>query len=78
MEHKLEAPPRIHIFVGKTRVEFDTNMVTGLDIKVAAGVPPENDLARRVHGELVLVTNEETIEIKNGDHFENLPPGTIS
>jgi hypothetical protein len=73
----------IHIFVEitkteKRKLEFTTDRVTGRDIKNAAGVPLENDLALKSHGQLVLVTNDESIVIKNGDHFVSLPPGTIS
>lgn len=73
----------IHIFVEITKtdqrkLEFETETVTGRQIKEAAGVPLENDLALRREGKLVLVTNDETIEIRNGDHFGSLPPGTIS
>lgn len=73
----------IHVFVEinrheKKKVEFQTDQVTGLQIKAAASVPPENDLARRQGQKLELVTNEQVITIKNGDHFVALPPGTIS
>ncbi len=73
----------VHIFVevtktDKRKVEFDTDQVTGSQIKNAARVPLDSDLARRVDGQLVLVTNDETITIKNGDHFVSLPAGTIS
>jgi hypothetical protein len=68
----------VHIFVGKTKVEFDTDQVTGRQIKEKAGVPLENDLAIKRGGELVLVTNDELITIKNGEHFVDLPAGTIS
>ena len=73
----------IHIFVEITKtdhrkVEFNDATVSGKEIKEAAGVPLENDLAVRRHGRLVLVTNDEIIEIKNGDHFVSLPAGTIS
>jgi len=73
----------VHIFVevtktDKRKVEFQDDQVTGLQIKEAAGVPLDSDLARREEGQLVLVTNEETITIKNGDHFVSLPAGTIS
>jgi hypothetical protein len=60
------------------RLEFETNQVTGRTIKERAGVPLENDLARRQGQRLELVTNEETITIANGDRFVSLPPGTIS
>ncbi len=78
MDAITKVPVKIHIFVGKTKVEFETDQVTGLQIKNAAGVSPDSDLARRVHGQLELVTNDQAIEIKEGDHFEVLPQGTIS
>jgi len=73
----------IHIFVevSKTdqrKIEFHEDQVTGRQIKEAAKVPLEDDLALRQEGKLVLVTNEETIKIKNGEHFFVLPAGTIS
>jgi hypothetical protein len=73
----------IHIFVEITKtdhrkIEFNDATVSGKEIKEAAGVPLENDLAVRRQGRLVLVTNDEIIEIKNGDHFVSLPAGTIS
>lgn len=73
----------VHIFVEVTKtdhrkVEFQQDEVTGRQIKEAAKVPLDSDLARRVEGKLVLVTNDETITIKNGEHFVSLPAGTIS
>jgi len=78
------ASKTVHVFVEvenhqpPVKVEFDTTEVTGRDIKTRAGVPVENDLARRQGQKLELVTNEQTITIENGDHFVSLPPGTIS
>lgn len=73
----------IHIFVeiaknDKKKVEFTTDQVTGLQIKEGAGVPADTDLAHRQGDSLELVTNEQTITIKNGEHFRVLPAGTIS
>ena len=73
----------VHIFVelSKTeqkKVDFNTDHVTGLQIKQQAGVPTDYDLARRQGQKLELITNDQTIEIKNGDHFVALPPGTVS
>ncbi len=74
----------IHVFVEvdndkpPVKLEFDTNEVKGQEIKQRAGVPLENDLARRQGQKLELVTNDQTITIENGDHFVSLPPGTIS
>jgi hypothetical protein len=79
----LTATTVIHIFVelnknDKKKVEFNTDDVTGLQIKQKAGVPADYDLARRQGQKLELVKNDQTIEIKNGEHFVALPPGTIS
>lgn len=73
----------IHIFIEidrntRKKLEFVTSEVTGRQIKDEAGVPLENDLARRQGQKLDLVTNDQPITIKNGDHFVVLPPGTIS
>ena len=74
----------IHIFVEvevhkpAVKLEFDTSEVTGRTIKERAGVPFANDLARRVGQKLDLVTNDQPITIKDGDHFVSLPAGTIS
>ena len=73
----------IHIFVefSKTdhrKVEFDTDHVTGAQIKARAGAQPNSDLGRRVHGKIEFVADDQLIEIKDGDHFVILPAGTIS
>jgi hypothetical protein len=73
----------IHIFVefSKTdqrKVEFDTDRVTGAQIKEKAGAPSTSDLGRRVQGKIEYVPDDQQIEIKNGDHFVVLPAGTIS
>ncbi len=77
------ASTSVHIFVelnknDKRKIEFDMDHVTGLQIKQQAGIPTDYDLARRQGQKLELVTNDQTIEIKNGEHFVALPPGTIS
>jgi hypothetical protein len=78
------ASKTIHVFVEvendkpPVKLDFDTSEVRGRDIKERAGVPLDNDLARRQGQKLELVTNDETIVIENGDRFISLPPGTIS
>jgi hypothetical protein len=73
----------IHIFVEITKtdqrkLEFTQDQVTGRLIKEAAGVALDSDLAARQEGKLNLVTDDETITIKEGEHFVVLPPGSIS
>lgn len=80
---KADTATTIRIFVqvakdDQRKLEFDHEQVTGREIKQAAEVPLETDLALKREGELVLVTDDQTITIKNGDHFIVLPLGTIS
>ena len=75
--------PTVHIFLEidrttKKKLEFETDRVSGREIKDKGGVPLDDDLAKRQGERLELVTNDQVIEIKNGDHFVALPPGTIS
>jgi len=73
----------VHIFIEidrntRQKLEFETHEVTGRQIKEKAGVPLDNDLARRHGQQLELVANDQSITINNGDRFVVLPPGTIS
>jgi len=77
------ATATIHIFVEVTKtdqrkLEFPQDQVSGREIKQKAGISLEDDLARRAQGKLELVTNDEVVTIKNGDHFVALPAGTVS
>lgn len=77
------ATKMIHVFIdidrtNEKKLEFDTSEVTGRQIKEKAGVPLDDDLARKQGHKLELVTNDQVITIKDGEHFVVLPPGTIS
>lgn len=73
----------IHVVVEFTRtdhrhIEFHTDHVTGLEIKIKAGAPPNSDLGKREHGKIDLIADNRVIEIKDGEHFVVLPVGSIS
>jgi hypothetical protein len=73
----------IHIFVeidkSKTvKAEFTSDLVTGMEIKQAAGVPADCDLGRRNGQKREHIPDDQQVTIKNGEHFVALPPGTIS
>jgi hypothetical protein len=73
----------IHIFVEidrnkQVKVEFDTDDVTGLQIKQKAGVPPDYELARIEGNRRIAVADGQLIEIKNGEHFIAVPSGNVS
>jgi hypothetical protein len=83
METAATATHTVHVFIEIDRhrnekLEFDSAEVTGRQIKEKGGVPLDNDLALRHGQKLELVTNDQVITLKNGDHFISLPPGTIS
>ncbi len=66
---------------GKNRhVQFDKTIVTGREIRDAAGAVPSDDLTRLIHGKPSggNIGPDDTVEIKNGDHFIALPTGTVS
>jgi hypothetical protein len=71
----------VEIHIDKVTVKkltFHQDEVSGKQIKEAAGVPIDSDLGIKEHSGLRLVTNDQIIKIKNGEHFEVLPAGTIS
>jgi hypothetical protein len=73
----------VHIFVEidlhkQVKVEFDTDHVTGLEIKQKAGVPPDYELARVQGNRRIAIGDTEVIEIKDGEHFLAVPSGNVS
>lgn len=72
----------IHIFVTKgqehIRIEFETETVTGLDIKTKAGGGTADGLFHRVDGKVVEIGDEEPVKLKNGMQFTLVPNGTVS
>ena len=51
------------------RYTFDTDLVTGRQIKETAGVPAGFTLYRRTQGGNEPIPDDEQIELHNGDHF---------
>ena len=83
MDATIAPTTTIHIFVefghnNTKKIEFQTDHVTGLEIRQKAGVPPEDALARREGQKLIPVSDGETLIIKNGEHFVVIPPGSVS
>lgn len=68
-------------FNGKNvHVKFDHSPVTGREIREKAGAPLSDDLTRLQHGKPVggNIGLDDTVEPKNGEHFQVLPAGTAS
>jgi hypothetical protein len=63
-------PPNIRITVViANRYAFDTEVVTGKQIKETADVPAGFALYRRVQGGNEPVPDDARVELRNGDHF---------
>jgi hypothetical protein len=52
-----------------SRYTFDTEVVTGRQIKERAGVPEGFALYRRMPGGNESIADDEQVELQNGDHF---------
>lgn len=66
------------IFVNDKKVSFETDDVTGAQIKSAAGVPADYSLYRRAKGSNEPIGDAEQVDIKEGEHFFTRPPSNIS
>ncbi|HEX9375467.1 MAG TPA: multiubiquitin domain-containing protein [Actinomycetota bacterium] len=64
---------RITVIVQNRHV-FDTELVTGRQIKETAGVPAGFALYRRVRGGNEQVADDAQVELRDGDHFFARPP----
>jgi len=72
---------KTHVFYKKTKYEFETNEVAGSVLYERFGIPTGNKLFLEVegHGEPdKYIPNDATIiHLKNGQHYYDLPPGTV-
>lgn len=69
----------IFIQVNEVRVgPFDTDLVTGLQIKTKASLPLNTDLFEKQGDHLVPISNEQTVRIHDGKQFVDFPPTPVS
>ena len=64
---------RITVII-QNRYTFDTEFVTGRQIKKKANVPPGFALYRRVRGGNEPIPDDTRVELRGGDHFFARPP----
>lgn len=69
----------INIVVNDTHLKLDSDAVTGAELKQLANVPAANLLFRDLPGqqEDPAVTDTETITVKSGDRFYDMPQGNF-
>ncbi len=72
---------KTHVFYNKTKYEFDSDEVAGSVLYQTFQIPAGNKLFLDVagHGEPdKFIPNDATvIHLKNGQHYYDLPPGTV-
>lgn len=51
------------------RYTLDGPIATGRRIKESAGIPPDYSLHRRAGGGTETIHDDESVEVRNGDHF---------
>ena len=74
----MPAPTKeFEIFVNNQRLTTSATQLTGAQIKQLARVPDNYELFL-VHGnDSQPVADSQSVEIKNGEHFRAIPPGTF-
>jgi len=65
------------IFVNNKPYKTDLDKMTGQQIKALAGVPSDYELFLVKGKESEPIGSNQTVEIKNGEHFRAIPPGTF-
>lgn len=68
----------VHVVIDDKPYVFETDVVTGLVIKQTAGIPADYSLYRREHGANEPISNDEEVQLKEGDHFFSRPPSNVS
>ena len=74
-----DPPSRFQVTVIiQNRYTFDTEVVTGKQIKEKANIPAGFSLHRRAKGGNEPINDDESVELRNGDHLFARPPSNVS
>lgn len=77
MESTLEKKT-VTILVNDKSVEFETDIVTGSQIKNKAGVPADSTLFELRDGKRIPIGDNEQVKIHERERFLDVPGGTVS
>ena len=77
-DHEVKEQQPVTVIINDTRVTFPTDDVTGRRIKEAGGIPLNYSLYLRHHGDNEPISNDERVELHEGDHFFSRPPSNVS
>lgn len=74
-----ESPAKVHVTVIiQNRYAFDSEVVTGRQIKERANIPAGFSLLRRAKGGNEPIRDDYPVELRSGDHFFARPPSSVS
>ena len=70
---------RINIQINQQHFQVDVEEMTGAELKALGGIPDGNLLFREVHGpgDDEQIQNDTAVQLHNGDHFYDMPPGNF-
>jgi Multiubiquitin len=68
----------VTVVINDKHVTFPNGDVTGRQIKEAAGIPLDYSLYLRHPGDNEPISNDELVELHEGDRFFSRPPSNVS
>lgn len=68
----------VTVIVDGEHVTFPTDDVTGREIKDKAGIPLDYSPYLRHPGDNEPISNDEEVELHEGEHFFSRPPSNVS
>jgi hypothetical protein len=76
-QSKTPSKTRITIHINDKPYHVDQPEMTGAEIKALGNIPPANRLFREVpgHGDDIAIGDSDTVELKSGEKFYDLPVG---
>ena len=78
IDHEGKEPEPVTVIINDKHVTFPSDDVTGRQIKEAGGIPLNYSLYLRHPGENEPISNDEQVELHEGDHFFSRPPSNVS
>ncbi len=77
-EHEEREHHPVEVVINNKRYRFEDDDVIGLDIKQKADIPDAYSLYRRLPGHNEPISDQEQLELHEGDHFFSRPPSNVS
>ena len=68
----------VKVFIDGKAYRFESHVVTGREIKEKAHIPDDHSLYLRHEGSNEPITDDEQVELHEGEHFFSRPPSNVS